>query len=197
MPVLRDRTSVFVTLCAACALSCGLDVDAEPAPACAPSEATCPDPFGDGAVVPTARKAETRPLRPSRPQLPPDAGQALRPCPPGFTDCNGLCVDLLTDNLNCGRCGVACFPTEQCRFGQCCGVTEELCGNVCTDLSRDEFNCGTCGFRCEPGLDCVLGICTPVTPSSPNVPIGDQRPFPGSPGVSSPISPGPSGVPGF
>jgi len=156
------------------AVGCGLDVDAEPAPSCGADGGVCPgveDPApGEGpAFTPTSGTAEP-PRAPGAPEAPPpqvDAGQPPAPdvCPPGFTDCNGVCVDLLTDDLNCGRCGVACFPTERCLFGQCCGVDEVLCGNLCTNLLSDESNCGTCGFQCEPGLECVLGVCTPLTPS--------------------------------
>ncbi len=28
----------------------------------------------------------------------------------GLTDCGGVCVDLLNDDVNCGACGYACYP---------------------------------------------------------------------------------------
>lgn len=40
-------------------------------------------------------------------------------CPPGETECSGLCVDLDLDAGNCGACGNACAPGESCRAGSC------------------------------------------------------------------------------
>src|SRR4051812_14541383 len=42
-------------------------------------------------------------------------------CAPGFTECSFTCVDLNTDNNNCGQCGHICPPTEQCTGGVCKG----------------------------------------------------------------------------
>jgi hypothetical protein len=33
--------------------------------------------------------------------------------------CNGSCVDPLTDDDNCGTCGVRCGPTSTCQYGKC------------------------------------------------------------------------------
>ncbi|KAI8525155.1 hypothetical protein RHMOL_Rhmol13G0206900 [Rhododendron molle] len=50
--------------------------------------------------------------------------------------CKKTCVNLDTDNLNCGKCG------KQCKSGkQCC---KENCVNIQTNRS----NCGTCGYTC-------------------------------------------------
>jgi hypothetical protein len=57
-------------------------------------------------------------------QLPP-RGLEL-PCEArSLTDCGGVCVDLLTDNNNCGACGHACYPGL-------CGYGNGTC-TVCTD----------------------------------------------------------------
>jgi hypothetical protein len=45
-------------------------------------------------------------------------------CPSGFADCDGnpidFCeTDLTSDNQNCGACGQACAPSQQCSGGAC------------------------------------------------------------------------------
>jgi hypothetical protein len=40
-------------------------------------------------------------------------------CSPGPTNCNGACVDLQTDNNNCGSCGNVCIGFEHCIDGDC------------------------------------------------------------------------------
>jgi hypothetical protein len=180
------RLGALVAFCGVAALGCGLDVDAAPAPFCGPEGPKCPAVdagLGVGpAFTPTSATAGP-PRTPSGPRGPApqvDGGQVPIPnvCPQGFTLCDGICVDLLTDELNCGRCGVVCGVTERCQFGQCCGVDEVLCGNVCTNLLSDEFNCGTCGFQCPPGTECVLGVCSAFPPPlTPTVPIRPVSPF--------------------
>jgi hypothetical protein len=41
-------------------------------------------------------------------------------CRSGFRDCDGKCVDLLTDNRNCGACGVVCPAGRTCHEGRYC-----------------------------------------------------------------------------
>lgn len=40
-------------------------------------------------------------------------------CPPGFEDCDGECIALDEDPLNCGSCGFACQPSYLCDAGDC------------------------------------------------------------------------------
>ncbi|MFK7987845.1 MAG: hypothetical protein AB8I08_17640 [Sandaracinaceae bacterium] len=40
-------------------------------------------------------------------------------CREGFEVCDGMCVELSSDALHCGACGVACAPGEACREGTC------------------------------------------------------------------------------
>ena len=35
------------------------------------------------------------------------------------TECGGQCVDLRTDEQNCGACGVTCAPDQYCAKGSC------------------------------------------------------------------------------
>ena len=40
-------------------------------------------------------------------------------CVSGYTDCNGYCVNLQTDDANCGSCNVACNQNSDCNQGNC------------------------------------------------------------------------------
>lgn len=71
----------------------------------------------------------------------------------GLTACFGQCVNLFTDNRNCGECGRAC-STGLCGHKRCCARGEVLCNGLCANLQTDLFNCGSCGHtcnRCENG----------------------------------------------
>jgi hypothetical protein len=48
-------------------------------------------------------------------------------CAPGLHDCNGICKDLTNDEENCGGCGNACPPGEQCVNGQCYCIADDNC----------------------------------------------------------------------
>jgi hypothetical protein len=74
-----------------------------------------------------------------------------------------VCVDLMSNPMNCGECGNACEADVKCVNGGCGGkpCAEPgwvMCGSVCQDLSGDMENCGWCGHSCN-GHDCVDGIC--------------------------------------
>ena len=83
-------------------------------------------------------------------------------CVPGKTWCNGVCVDLQLDPLNCGLCGLACLPDDTCSGGvctpPCAGGT--VCGGSCVDLETDVRNCGACGNACPVDHTCVRGFCS-------------------------------------
>lgn len=90
------------------------------------------------------------------------------------TCCNGLCLDTLSDELNCGGCGVACAATNgkpSCAAGVCqwsCAPGTAHCqsGNTgCeTDVGSDPKNCGQCGNACDARTSlptaCWAGVCT-------------------------------------
>lgn len=84
--------------------------------------------------------------------------------------CNNKCVNLMTDNNNCGTCGNVCDQSIGgsctngiCHYDPCVGVVCPIvgtgcCGGRCVDLtSRD--NCGTCGKKCSLGQYCRNGWC--------------------------------------
>jgi hypothetical protein len=92
-------------------------------------------------------------------------------CQGDLTSCDGECVDLNTDNGNCGACGVACdFPnsTSECRDGACaitaCDRDRADCdGDIATgcevNTQTDPDHCGSCDNACPPGNGCVDGEC--------------------------------------
>ncbi|MBL8957589.1 MAG: hypothetical protein JNK82_42840 [Myxococcaceae bacterium] len=80
-------------------------------------------------------------------------------CPPRETDCNGTCVDLQTDEKNCGACANACAASFECVAGACqpiCGANEHVCNGVCVS----SLSTATCGTRCEPCPEPDGGIAT-------------------------------------
>ncbi|KAJ0044914.1 hypothetical protein Pint_04079 [Pistacia integerrima] len=63
------------------------------------------------------------------------------------TCCNNKCMDLSTDDKNCGACKNKCKYTETC------------CRGECVNLSFDKRHCGSCNNRCPTGEYCVYGMC--------------------------------------
>jgi hypothetical protein len=91
----------------------------------------------------------------------------------GLTLCDGRCVDLDSDDGNCGRCDGECVDEDRCVDGACtcpggeceaCVDGETDCNPApdrrdCRDLARDEQACGECGNDCGQGEECVSGEC--------------------------------------
>jgi len=112
-------------------------------------------------------------------------------CPPGSTFCAlatagdleaGECVDIATDQYNCGACGVGCYDlypapnlTPRCKYGSCvaeCGEGFADCNRSLSDgcevnTNSDPRNCGGCGILCDAvaGQACFAGRCV-VEPCS-------------------------------
>lgn len=85
-------------------------------------------------------------------------------CGAGTTNCNGTCVDLATNGLNCGRCGQSCNGNETCAASRCvptntCAAPRMLCSGGCVDTSADANHCGSCTHVCSGGEACVGGSC--------------------------------------
>jgi hypothetical protein len=81
--------------------------------------------------------------------------------------CNGTCVDLQNDPMNCGQCGVRCCAS--CVNGSCwadgigltvCPTGPDGCHNIAVDTQTDVNNCGGCDHACGAGHVCVSGQCT-------------------------------------
>jgi hypothetical protein len=85
-------------------------------------------------------------------------------CIEGTVDCDGsACVDINSDNENCGKCGIACSDGQTCIAGQCvpsCEAGLTNCVEFCADTNNDPANCGEYGHICETGQSCINGQCT-------------------------------------
>jgi hypothetical protein len=115
-------------------------------------------------------------------------------CPASRTLCSGKCVDLLTDNNNCGSCGYTCPTGTRCEGSGTCSVITTIpttaipvkvtgvslpvdrfglcpkgysvCGSDCVFLANDSYNCGACGVACSGASKCVAAFCQ-YDPGSP------------------------------
>jgi hypothetical protein len=68
-------------------------------------------------------------------------------CAASETDCNGVCVDLMSNLSHCGGCN------KPCVFGESC------CTGECADLTTSEKHCGMCGKACGAQSQCLASQC--------------------------------------
>lgn len=81
-------------------------------------------------------------------------------CLPGYTDCDGLCANLVGDPRNCGGCGIDCGQGGTCSAGVCsCAADATMCGAECAVLESDPSHCGACDEACEADEACYSGEC--------------------------------------
>ena len=82
--------------------------------------------------------------------------------------CGDDCRSYLTDDTNCGDCGVTCAYDEFCDAGACAAICPgeggELCDGECADTLNDDTNCGACGVTCVYDEFCDGGACAPICP---------------------------------
>ena len=88
----------------------------------------------------------------------------LSGCQPGHTNCSFSCVDLQSDDFNCGSCDTICSdPGTSCQQGTCsCRPGYTKCGDECVDLKNDNADCGRCGNPCSADEICGGGVCSDV-----------------------------------
>lgn len=83
-------------------------------------------------------------------------------CRTGFSSCGGACVNLDTDPMHCGECGLGCDGSP-CGGGECqpagCDAFADQCGASCTDVSSDPLHCRECDRACDGDEVCVDGDC--------------------------------------
>jgi hypothetical protein len=89
-------------------------------------------------------------------------------CPPGTEACDGACVELASDNENCGACGKRCArsgATGRCEGGTCtfqCQRGLKECNGACVSDQDPRF-CLACSPCPAPGLNevqsCSVGAC--------------------------------------
>lgn len=84
-------------------------------------------------------------------------------CSEGYSDCGGVCTDLLGDGENCSACGTSCAQGKVCSAGACQDSCTEpgrtQCESSCVDLQTNPSHCGGCGAVCSNGQTCQGGIC--------------------------------------
>ncbi|MGC4118520.1 MAG: hypothetical protein QM765_28985 [Myxococcales bacterium] len=99
----------------------------------------------------------------------PDAGQSCAP----LARCKSQCVDLQTDEANCGICGEACSAASLCIKAQCypktcanpsCSAGQVCVGNKCVEEACVDVKCGT-GEVCSGGT--CKSSCVPDAPCTP------------------------------
>jgi hypothetical protein len=89
----------------------------------------------------------------------PSAPFACPSCEANEGCCNGVCLQLGTDQ-NCSGCGDVCTGGKTCVNRRCqCRLGEADCSGTCVDTASDPKNCGSCGKVCASGQDCVSGTC--------------------------------------
>jgi len=104
--------------------------------------------------TPTAAATGTAPPDATAPgTAPPGETATAGACPAGQTDCDGACVDLMTDRDHCGLCGASCTQAQIC------------CGGGCVGHLTDAANCGACGTACAAGEACLNGLCQEPPPT--------------------------------
>jgi len=100
-------------------------------------------------------------------------------CDAGTALCGGKCVDIKTDNANCGGCDKKCAADQVCADGVCStncakGMTKCPDGS-CYDLTKSATHCGSCSNPCKSDQDCFASACVPqcVAPKDTRCTAGD------------------------
>src|SRR6478609_1036086 len=83
-------------------------------------------------------------------------------CAVGQSSCGTSCVDLTSNPLACGACGVACQSGQVCSTSACkskCDSGLVQCDASCVDTQTSTASCGACGNACAAGASCKGGTC--------------------------------------
>ncbi len=81
-------------------------------------------------------------------------------CKDDFSNCDGKCKKLDTDEKHCGDGDNRCPAGERC------------CDGDCVDLDQSDAHCGACGAACDETEECVGGVC--VVPTGGCAPGADS-----------------------
>ena len=86
-------------------------------------------------------------------------------CTAPSVQCLDTCIDVSSDESNCGSCGATCRGDQVCNSGHCgCLDNKSDCNGQCAVLALDFDNCGSCGSKCDiaNGVACADGVCACV-----------------------------------
>ena len=105
-------------------------------------------------------------------------GKSKPDCQGGAVVCGGVCVELSSDNLNCGGCGNACPQGMVCSSGACaltCAPGLVNCGGKCIDPMTDRAFCGASGScsGAQAGTVCAAGEVCSAGSCSQSWPVGE------------------------
>jgi hypothetical protein len=78
--------------------------------------------------------------------------QSYRGCAKGLNACGTECVDLKTDNANCGACDNACTGSLTCSNGKCVG-SAEACDSCTQDAAAT--TCASQASACNADAECT------------------------------------------
>lgn len=111
-------------------------------------------------------------------------GLCAIPCPAGQMECNGICIDPLSNRTYCGASGDCqgvnrgrtCVGQELCSAGSClltCTAGRLNCGGSCIDPNTDRTRCGAtgdcqganAGRTCVGAQTCMNGRCALTCPA--------------------------------
>lgn len=114
-----------------------------------------------------------------------DCGNIPGQCNPPLTDCSGTCVDLQTDEANCGTCGNACALGQTCQAGTC---TQNLtCIGEASTFALLGLENGSVIINSSTAVTGDFGYSKGVT-STVNQKIGDDAPWIGGAYVDSQVA---------
>jgi len=85
-------------------------------------------------------------------------------CSSNQDECNGTCVNVQTDNQNCGSCGKTCGTGTTCQNGTCaCASGLVSCNSQC--VASNAMHCGSSCTACTGSQVCSGNGCTDSCPS--------------------------------
>jgi hypothetical protein len=135
-------------------------------------DGTCIDPMTDrnhcGAAYDCKAQFEGEACDPGK--ICDGTGSCELSCQDGLIDCEGTCINPMTDRDHCGAsgscygdlAGAPCEGNDLCVDGECraaCPEGTSACGGLCVDVDGDEEHCGSCDTVCAVGEVCTGGNC--------------------------------------